>query len=211
MLECLPAWLADHSEHHPHNGVRMLSPGQFRRAQSTGRTVSGFPGATTLSLLRRIINWTTIDKISRFQKHPTARFAALLLAVGVAILVVGGAACGSSGAMSCERNADCAHSKDGKGPLECSWPDVYCLDGTCHVECGKACEPGRSDVNPCEAPRLCTSHVSPAQVACTLMPIACTSASNCPLYLPPTPDGGTAAWTCASGTCEYPGWAYATH
>jgi putative transposase len=35
VLECLPAWFADYNEHHPHKGLRMLSPRQFRRAQST--------------------------------------------------------------------------------------------------------------------------------------------------------------------------------
>jgi hypothetical protein len=30
----LPAWFADYNENHPHKGLKMLSPWQFRRAQS---------------------------------------------------------------------------------------------------------------------------------------------------------------------------------
>lgn len=35
VLDALPAWFADYNEHHPHKGLNMLSPRQFRRARST--------------------------------------------------------------------------------------------------------------------------------------------------------------------------------
>ena len=34
VLESLPKWFADYNEHHPHKGLKMLSPRQFRRAHS---------------------------------------------------------------------------------------------------------------------------------------------------------------------------------
>jgi len=34
VLSALPAWFADYNENHPHKGLNMLSPRQFRRAQS---------------------------------------------------------------------------------------------------------------------------------------------------------------------------------
>jgi transposase InsO family protein len=34
VLEQLSAWFADYNEHHPHKGLNMLSPRQFRRARS---------------------------------------------------------------------------------------------------------------------------------------------------------------------------------
>jgi putative transposase len=34
VLEQLPAWFADYNEHHPHKGLNMLSPRQFRRSRS---------------------------------------------------------------------------------------------------------------------------------------------------------------------------------
>ena len=35
VLLALPAWFADYNENHPHKGLNMLSPRQFRRVQST--------------------------------------------------------------------------------------------------------------------------------------------------------------------------------
>lgn len=35
VLAQLPAWFADYNEHHPHKGLNMLSPRQFRRSRST--------------------------------------------------------------------------------------------------------------------------------------------------------------------------------
>jgi putative transposase len=34
VLQHLPAWFADYNEHHPHKGLNMLSPRQFRRLRS---------------------------------------------------------------------------------------------------------------------------------------------------------------------------------
>ena len=34
VLSQLPAWFADYNENHPHKGLRMLSPRQFRRLRS---------------------------------------------------------------------------------------------------------------------------------------------------------------------------------
>ena len=35
VLAALPRWFADYNENHPHKGLKMLSPRQFRRARST--------------------------------------------------------------------------------------------------------------------------------------------------------------------------------
>jgi transposase InsO family protein len=34
VIKQLPAWFRDYNEHHPHKGLKMLSPRQFRRAHS---------------------------------------------------------------------------------------------------------------------------------------------------------------------------------
>jgi len=34
VLARLPVWFADYNEHHPHKGLNMLSPRQFRRSRS---------------------------------------------------------------------------------------------------------------------------------------------------------------------------------
>jgi len=31
-LKLVPAWLSDYNKHHPHKGLKMLSPRQFRRS-----------------------------------------------------------------------------------------------------------------------------------------------------------------------------------
>jgi putative transposase len=33
VLAALPAWFADYNEHHPHKGLNMLSPRQYRSSQ----------------------------------------------------------------------------------------------------------------------------------------------------------------------------------
>ena len=34
VLQCLPEWITDYNEHHPHSGLRMLSPKEFIHKQS---------------------------------------------------------------------------------------------------------------------------------------------------------------------------------
>ena len=34
VLQCLPAWIDDYNENHPHRGLRMLSPKEFIQSQS---------------------------------------------------------------------------------------------------------------------------------------------------------------------------------
>ncbi len=35
-LKLIPIWLDDYNEHHPHKGLKMLSPRQFRRLHADG-------------------------------------------------------------------------------------------------------------------------------------------------------------------------------
>ncbi len=34
VLEQLPSWFEDYNEHHPHKGLKMLSPKQYRRLKT---------------------------------------------------------------------------------------------------------------------------------------------------------------------------------
>lgn len=34
VIDQLPTWFADYNEHHPHKGLKMLSPKQFRQLQA---------------------------------------------------------------------------------------------------------------------------------------------------------------------------------
>ena len=44
-LRELPVWFTDYNENHPHKGLRMLSPNQFRQMKPT-ESLSGLTGAT---------------------------------------------------------------------------------------------------------------------------------------------------------------------
>ena len=85
--------------------------------------------------------------------------------------------------------------------------DPTCSGGTCYADCANSCIAVRTDVNPCPSPRFC----APALGVCKIIPIRCSSANDCPVYLPPLDDGGSAAWACDAGICSYPGTDYATH
>jgi hypothetical protein len=114
---------------------------------------------------------------------------------------------GTSGG-TCAVNADCADSAAAQAiqNTRCIGLEIYCLAGQCHGDCGDSCTAVRTDVDPCPAPRLC----APAKSVCAIVPIRCQGANDCPVYLPPTADGGTAAWVCDAGICAYPGFQYAT-
>ena len=114
---------------------------------------------------------------------------------------------GTSGG-ACVLNADCADSgaAEAMKNIRCVGFEIYCLKGECYGDCADTCTAIRTDIDPCPAPRLC----APATGVCRIAPIKCQSAGDCPKYLPPTVDGGTAAWTCEAGTCTYPGYNYTT-
>jgi hypothetical protein len=135
------------------------------------------------------------------------RFFAAMLA-----MVLATACSASSGApgTECEENVDCKDSAAAAAidDLRCAGRDIYCLNGSCHAECLDQCEAASSDVNPCEAPRLCVD-MSGAGF-CSIRPAACSQSSDCPAYLPPAPEGVVGAWTCRDGFCEYPGYDYPT-
>ena len=44
VINLLPEWFADYNENHPHKGLKMLSPRQFRRSQSAEQKLSGLMG-----------------------------------------------------------------------------------------------------------------------------------------------------------------------
>jgi hypothetical protein len=115
---------------------------------------------------------------------------------------------GTSGGV-CAINADCVDSAAAEAikNIRCSGLEIYCLQGECHADCADSCTAVRTDVNPCPSPRLC----APAMGVCKIVPIRCQGDGDCPVYRPPTTDGGTGAWTCDAGICAYPGFQYETH
>jgi len=112
----------------------------------------------------------------------------------------------------CDTNAECADSPAAQEleNIRCAGQEVYCLDQICHAQCLDPCVVARSDINPCTPPRLCVKVVG-SLAFCSIKPAPCAEATDCPDYLPPTADGGQAAWACQDGVCEYPGLEYATH
>lgn len=140
------------------------------------------------------------------------RLHRLLLALATAALPVFAlASCNSGSGNDCSVNSDCVDSSAAEAIAEKKCPsEVYCIDGTCHGECRTLCEPIRTDTNPCDGSRLCAPSTAEANVGlCTMKPIVCSSAAECPVYLAAT-DGASAEWTCEAGICFYPGWMYAT-
>jgi hypothetical protein len=122
---------------------------------------------------------------------------------------------GGAGAAECSSNAECASSEAAMAVAQkkCLDPEVYCLAGTCVGACADTCVVARADFDPCQK-GLCAP--SPYEGSknlsfCTMLPVKCATADDCPKVLPPPPDGGAAAWTCESGICRYPGFEYATH
>lgn len=114
---------------------------------------------------------------------------------------------------SCQVNSDCASSKAAEDLKNVRCPkELYCLDGTCAGQCRERCEVTRSDVNPCAPPAQCAHAGGSADdtFLCTMLPVPCSSPIDCPLYRPPTADGGQSEWQCHEGECRYPGLAPAT-
>jgi hypothetical protein len=109
---------------------------------------------------------------------------------------------------ACVTNADCVDSPAAKAlaNVRCTGWEAYCLSGLCHADCAISCTAVRTDVNPCPNPRFCT----PSLGVCKIVPIRCQSPSDCPVYLPPLSDGGTASWSCDAGFCAYTGVDYGT-
>ena len=136
-------------------------------------------------------------------RHRIASWA--LGSVGVLVL-----ACESSpdDGGECVTNEDCRSSPRAEENRRQCQQDIYCLEGTCYWECRETCVVARTDVNPCEPPRLCAKIYGSVSTDtyCTMEPVLCHTAADCPLYLPT--DGGS--WSCNAGQCDYPGHAYAT-
>jgi hypothetical protein len=153
---------------------------------------------------------TRVEMISYLGRLQNSGFTlALLLAFAFV-------ACNSSSGVECARNADCAHSSaaDRAGTLRCgAAADVYCLAGKCEAECGNRCQPVTTDVNPCPQPQLCKPVIpGPDGLSvCTIVPIACTGAADCPVYAPVTEDGGHAQWDCVDAICKSPSVSYGTN
>ena len=120
---------------------------------------------------------------------------------------------GDEGAVggSCRVNADCADSAaagDFKC-VRCLATQVYCLAGVCHANCANTCQMLRTDVNPCSDGGLCAP-LTDRIGYCSVEPISCASAMNCPQYRPPDSSGAVQDWTCTDHVCRYPGISYAT-
>jgi hypothetical protein len=115
---------------------------------------------------------------------------------------------------TCVINDDCADSQAAEDYrlIRCSFKEIYCLGGECVGECQSPCEVARDDVSPCEAPRQCrrTGGSEDVIFACTMLPIACESTADCPLYRPSVHGGAQAEWSCEDGECRYPGLEYPT-
>ena len=135
----------------------------------------------------------------------------------------GAAACGGLGggdadgapASECTNNAACTDSEAAKAIAmkKCLEPEVYCLEGKCVGSCADVCVVARADFNPCQQ-GLCAPSPYEASAAlsfCTMLPVKCATAKECPKVLPPSPDGSTGQWSCENGICRYPGFEYPTH
>lgn len=114
---------------------------------------------------------------------------------------------------SCRTNAECEDSDVARSLAKIKCPsEVYCLNGKCDGACNPSCKDVRSDLNSCGDAGLCVplpgSGDDPSGL-CSLRPIECTSADECPAFKPATAaDGGK--WSCDDGICSYPGYTYAT-
>lgn len=113
---------------------------------------------------------------------------------------------------ACTQNADCVGSPAAVAVSAAKCLDeVYCLSGVCHGECTQSCVVVRSDVNPCQAPRLCVKIPAGGGLSlCKIKPVSCATAGDCPLVRLVLPDAGQAEWSCEDGICRYPAFEYAT-
>jgi hypothetical protein len=121
------------------------------------------------------------------------------------------AGCSTHGS-ECQQNLDCTDSSVARSPLKCRSWEVYCLDQQCKAACGDECVVIRADRNPCST-GICRSSLVAGDPYgyCTMLPISCQTAEDCPKYLPPLPDGGQSSWTCENETCVYPGFVNPTN
>jgi hypothetical protein len=119
------------------------------------------------------------------------------------------AAC-SGRVVECARNSDCADSAVAS-QLKCPFQQVYCLKEQCKGGCGELCTVLRPDLNPCLEGICKPSPLGGDFTYCTMLPIPCQTAADCPLYLPPLADGGQSSWTCEDQICRYPGFEYPTN
>ena len=143
--------------------------------------------------------YTTIGRIFHFHN-----------AVILFLLTLFGA-CSTRGT-ECKQNSNCTDSSVAQSPMKCNGWEVYCLNGQCKAGCGETCVVIRADRDPCSK-GICRSTLSAGDPYgyCTMLPISCQTADDCPKYLPPLPDGGQASWTCENQVCMYPGFDSPTH
>ena len=121
---------------------------------------------------------------------------ALGAAVGIVVLLVCSLGCGED-ATSCEVHADCVSSRESSEAGRCG-PEAACVSGKCAAWCPQDCTATEQTVNTCDEGYVCTVHSR-----CRATEIECEQADECPSYRP-----GDGEWTCESGTCRFPGFAY---
>jgi hypothetical protein len=111
------------------------------------------------------------------------------------------------GADPCSVHDDCAHSKQLSNELgRCAPKEFFCDDSECTGWCRQTCTVISERVNPCsDASLICSQKAGEAMGACQGLPIACSTAADCPLFRPS--EGGV--WACATGVCRFPGFEYA--
>jgi len=125
------------------------------------------------------------------------------------LFAIAGPGCGGT---SCKVPADCQNSDEAKELGRCAPQEAICFHGECRVGCTDTCTALEQEVRPCPGGSICTeskSRPNPASgrnptSTCTRAAIACTSADDCPLVIPPTATA-SGAWACNEGVCRFPG------
>jgi hypothetical protein len=143
------------------------------------------------------------------------RRASATLRLGLVWCMLSAAGCSSKQeGPPCVTHDECWSSGVGEALGRCAPKEMVCDQGTCSGSCAQACETIQADVNPCDDAQLvCNdardlSAIAAGIVHCTGVEIACSSVDQCPLFLPPAPEGSVAAWSCEAGVCRYPGFSY---
>lgn len=132
----------------------------------------------------------------------------MFVALGLLIVTVSACGDGNDERSACVLHADCSSSPEALSLGRCA-PEIACVEGGCMAWCAERCSVAREDVNPCTTEGwICAESQSAGTTefaVCRATEISCSSASDCPKYLPK----GDGAWTCESDVCRFPGFAYA--
>jgi hypothetical protein len=119
-------------------------------------------------------------------------------------------------ATACNTNADCVDSPEAElgKTAKCKNPEVFCSNHSCSVDCAPPCVGAQRHLNPC-ARGTCAPILSGRGVAgenyCTMLPVPCAGAQDCPVFIPGDDDAGASAWSCLDKVCYFPGYSYPTH